>query len=288
MKSLLLSGVAALATSGLALADQPITAGVVDVGIGYNFVDTDTDDDDTVSDSGRLVGGGRVNVAVVSNFSVQLDLTGEVNLEDTSSDPDTGFYTGALQGAAHLNWREPGQYLVGLFGAYGETYVKQDNDEQGWAIGPEGQVHFGDTTIYGQAGGYWSSENDSESLTDALFARAVGRYFLAPNSFVSVEGLYGFGESSGNADIDLFGWGLRYTHGFDSSPIAIFAGYNGHYVSSKDPGASKDTATEHVFMVGLTLTFGATSLQHNNTHGATLDVPLDLLRTTGYNVDVAD
>ena len=42
-------------------------------------------------------------------------------------------------------------------------------------------------------------------------------------------------------------------------------------------------------MVGIPLSFGnSVSLQENNSHGATLDTPLDLLRTTGYTVDIVD
>ncbi len=291
MKPVLLACASALAISSVANAKQLETQVVVDLGASYAFLlDKNVDEDELEFGVPRADGGVRVNFGIDDNFSVQFDVDGELNIlgdEESGTPGDTSSYDGALQGAAHLSYREPGQYLVGVFGAVGQAFINDSEDELGVMGGIEGQYLFGDTTLYGQVGGFKSSENDAETLTDTYFVRGVLRHFLTPDSALSIEGLYGDGESSeaSPVDIDLFGWGLRYTRGFQTSmPIYGYLGYNGHRMTSDG-----ERVTEHVVSVGISIPFGGPSgLQERNARGVTLDTPLDLIRTAGYTADIID
>jgi len=264
---------------------------VVDLGASFAILDTyHVDEDDLRFGVPRVDGGVRANFGIDENISVQFDLDGEVNLlrdEKDGTGAGTASYDGALQGAVHVSYREPGDYLIGLFGGVGQAALNDGDDEIGVLGGLEGQYHFGDTTLYGQIGGFKSSERDAETLTDAYFVRGMLRHFLSPDSSVSIEALYGDGESTevDPIDIDLYGWGLKYTRGFQTSmPIYGYLGYNGHLMSSDG-----ESVTEHVISVGISIPFGGpTTLQTQNTHGVTLDAPLDLLRTAGYSADIID
>ncbi len=291
MKTVLLACASALAISSVANAQQLQTQVVVDLGASYAFLlDSNVDQDELEFGVPRADGAARVNFGIDDNISVQFDVQGEFNIlgdEEAGVAGNNQSYDGAFQGVAHVSYREPGAYLIGLFGGGGQAVINDDDDELGILGGIEGQYHFGNTTLYGQVGGFKSSENDAETLTDAYFVRGVARHFFTPDSSISVEGIYGDGESTEGtpADIDVYGWGLRYTRGLGTSmPFYGYFGYNGHRMTSND-----ERVTEHVVSIGISIPFGGPStLQSRNTHGVTLDAPLDLLRTAGYTADVID
>lgn len=290
MKSVLLAGASAVAISGAAAAQQLPTQVVVDLGAsGVILSDVNVDQDSLEFFVPRGEASVRASFGIDEHFSAQFDFQGEMNIgsdEEGGTGGETNTYDGAYQGAVHLSYRDPGQYLVGLFGAYGQVELQGSDDEGGFLGGIEGQYHFGNTTLYGQVGGFTASANDDESLAEAYFLRGVLRHFFSPTSYVSIEGLYGDGESDESPveDIDFFGWGLRYAHGFSSMPFEGFIGYDGHRMTSDG-----ERVTEHVITVGVTIPFGGpATAQERNTHGVTLDAPLDLLRTAGYTADIID
>lgn len=295
----LIAGAAFLLMAGpVAAAEAPASglmySGVVDFWGGYVFMDQGEDSDgDEPEDTGRFGARGRINVPLGENVSTQFDVDIELdfNKEDDDSIKD---YERAAQFGLHLSWRDPSSYLFGIFGGGGVANVNDDESERGYMAGGEGQFYLGNTTFYGQAGYFDTEGNDDETLVDAFFVRGVVRHFFDPDSMVSAEVLYGAGDNTESTpdDIDVVGWEVMYQRRLASMGAGAlfgFIAYDGHYMMQEDdPGGTEENLTEHVIKVGLSFMFGPSSLQENDRRGATLDLPLDMLRTAGYTVDIID
>ena len=318
-KSLLLAAGAAFASGAAIAADLPVgdvddmvmapagpqgllLSAVADVWGGYVWMDPNlTTGNDNPNDTGRVGGQLRVNIPLGNRFSVQLDGAAEGDFDnDYPATNSTQDYEGLVQGGGHLSYRDPNAYLIGVFGGYGHVFVGEgtgttEKDENGWMFGGEGQVYLGNTTLYGQAGYFDSSANDSETLVDAWFARAQAQHFLTPNSVVVADFIYGAGENNvtpSNDDIDFAGWELKYKRQLMAFPATWHAAYEGHYVAvDKAPGAfgPDEDLYEHIVKFGVSFAWGGgDSMQDLYRRGPALDLPLEPLRAAGYTVDIVD
>ena len=294
---------------------KAVSTGVVtevNVDLGVSFVATDTKDaggDSLGENTPRLSGEARANLALGGGFALQIDLGGEVNLEDTSaSNSGTFEYGGAGLVGAHVNWRDE-LLLIGAFAGFGLIDVTPagdsnagpgvkgstgfDKEETAVLVGGEAQIFLGDYTLYGQAGYFESSERDSETLTEVIFGRASGRYYFGDDTALTGTLLYGEGGNTAedDEDITVLGWGLEVrsrslVDGFD-----VFARYSGTHTELFDDGDFEESGTEHVGTIGISFQFGedgSLSLKDSQRRGAAVDIPLDTLRGAGYTSDVVD
>jgi hypothetical protein len=69
---------------------------------------------------------------------------------------------------AHLTWWRTPFHAVGLLAGYSDTRIVDDISMQRATLGVEGQLHFPDVTLYGQAGGSFflaGTDNHAEPVT---------------------------------------------------------------------------------------------------------------------------
>lgn len=267
-----------------------------DIWGGYVFMDDGkVDPGDEPEETGRMGGSVRIALPLGAALGAQIDLDGEFDFDNDDNGGNTRDYTDALSAGAHLTWRGPG-FALGAIGAYQEAGIDGQQDEDAWLVGGEGQINFANSLAFVQAGHFESSENDSESLTDAWFVRGGGSYFFDPDSMLSLSLLYGEGEDTqgggSNSDIEVLGWGVEYRQQVAgwSMPLSWFVGYNGHNIWQDDSGGATEL-TEHVVRVGFSIAFGAgagSSLQTIHQQQVMPGIPLDMIRATGYTADVVD
>ena len=99
-------------------------------------------------------GAGRLSWMFAPGWSVQGDVFGSHTVSDSYTSPNSYAY-GATGGALHLSKRTP-TYLIGVFGGFSDIEIEASSPY--WKLdaffyGGEGQVHFGNLTLYGQVGG---------------------------------------------------------------------------------------------------------------------------------------
>lgn len=276
-------------------AHDLLNAGVADLWLGYMWFhhdEADSTQDDTPNDTGRIGGQLLYSIPFGQRYSFQLDVAGE---GDFDNDNDNGpgnnqsDYEGLIQGGAHLSYRDPASHLFGIFAGVGQVYVRNDSDETGWMVGAEGQYYWDATTLYGQLGYYDVDADDSEPLGKAWFVRANVRHFISPNTMISVDGIAGRGEENGgdNDDIKFAGWEVLLKHQYGASRYSVFAAYDGLYMHVDEDGG--ESGVEHVAKIGVSIGLGeASDLLMQDRYGATVNLPTELLKTSGYTSDVID
>ncbi len=289
MAGLLLAALMALPAGAAKAQDSgaPQLAGVGEVSVGYVFMDQGSDtDSDNPSDTARYTFGAKVSVPLSDGITFQVDYIID---DDATSDSDNDGNVDQL--GLHASWRN-NTYLVGAFGAYGRARPEgsSQGDENGLLFGIEGQYYTPNMTFYGQLGVFDGSGNDSEALDSGGFGRLGLRYFLDSNALISGNLLYGAGENRDDDEIDYYSWDVTYRRRIAKTPISWFVGYNGNRfeVNDQTDGTPDEDLTEHIVTVGLTFTFGPSSLKANDRRGATLDIPTTPIRAAGYTVDVVD
>ena len=282
-------------------------SGTFDFYGGWTFADADVHPGfhSFDSDYPLLGGAGRVDLPWSENMSLQLDVEGIAAFTDGTEDgagpSESDNYGGGAVAAAHLNYREVDQFLIGLFGGAGVAAVNDTNstgqDPAIYFVGVEGQMYFGDITLYGQVG-YLDSDADAtnEALSDAVFVRGVGRfYFGGGHTMLEGEVSYTSGDQDegGGAtdDVDIIGWGGQLVHQFhnwgNDGYIAGFLQYRGNHYEEDDPGGPDGETTEHTIMVGLTVGLNQYSLKTTERTGVALDLP-DFTRQVSVTTSVDD
>lgn len=209
------------------------------------------------SETGTSYGAaGRLNYNFNRNWNVQ----GDLFFDGLSIDEADIHSFGA---AAHMFWRQPSSFALGGFVSV-ESIDLDDDDVTRWVIGPEGQVYFGNVTLYGQAY-YGRLRDDGESL-DTWGGRGIVRYFFTEN--VRVDGELGFRTIEGFGDsLTTFTAAAQGNYRFTGTPLTAFGRYQFDSVSGEGD------ADLHKFVVGLKATFGADTLLEEDRHGATMDTP---------------
>jgi len=221
------------------------------------------------------------NIPIWRSVSMQLDSLSEYySRANDHVDPISLTAFGA-----HLSYRNPNSGLVGIFGGYGWTSIRDGHGPDKYGVsmfGAEAQAYLGKLTLYGQAGFANSAKGDpGEGFHDGWFVRGVARYFPTPNSKLEAEISYAEADPYINGDKGQFtAWGVSYEHKLTeiwNRPIYGTLGYRGAYYDS----LGNDHATEQVFRAGVKVMFGANTLLQNDRNGATLDLPSLPFRAAG-------
>ncbi len=236
--------------------------------LGGNEVDGGEDDQ-------MLFGGAALRAGMVfeNRWIIQGDVFGELT---DSRDDDSYVY--GIGVAAHIA-RRFDAYLLGVFGGYIHTdQDTSDNDTSGRAFaGLEAQRYFDDVTLYGQVGwldGDWGNDDGGEdSLSRAVFGRAMVRYFVTPATRLdlSAAGFYGKMDD----DFENFARGGSLTAGFEhqlkDGPFSLFSGYEFGYFYQ---GSEEEEVLEHTVSAGVKYRFGVDgTLKQQDRERPSLDLP---------------
>lgn len=226
-------------------------------------------------DNQMLFGGVALRAGQIfeNRWIVQSDLFSE--LTSTSADDS---YVFGIGGAVHVAKRFD-TYLLGVFGGYLLTVQDEDSDPtSGRAFaGLEAQRYFDDVTLYGQAGwlgGDWGNDDGGEdSLSRAVFGRAMVRYFVTPATRLdlSAAGFYGKMDD----DFEDFAIGGSLTAGFEhqlkDGPFSLFSGYEFGYFYQ---GGEEEEVLEHTVSAGVKYRFGVDgTLKQQDRERPSLDLP---------------
>lgn len=273
---------------------QRTVSGTFDLYGAWAFASSEDPVSDSFDSDYPLIGGAaRVDLPWSENMSLQLDLEGVAAFADGSESgggpSESDNYGGAAIAAAHLNYREVDQFLVGLFGGGGLAAVNDTSstgqDPGLYFVGAEGQMYFGDLTGYLQVG-YLDSEADDtqEQLTDAFFIRGVGRfYFNGGHSKLEAEASYAHGDQDegggGTDEVDIFGWAVQVTHQFhnwgNDGFLAGFLRVEGMHIDEDNQvgGPAEGDFDEYVVSVGISIALNQYSVKTSERTGVALDLP---------------
>ena len=234
-----------------------------------------------------LGGAGRGNYWIARNVSVQVD----AQVEGTSYDNPFGgsrFSNHSYLIGGHWSWRNPQQYLFGLFTAAGDAGGSEFTvigPQRHALIGGEAQWYWSQFTLYAQ-GGYDSTfSNDSHSV-HAWFIRGTGRYFVNPNFLIEGTVMYANGDIDYSSGVSLgfqtWTWLAKAEWRFPTAPFSVFAKYQGSEtrVDVVSYSSAFDRVTDHRVLLGLKLHMGDRTLQQTDRTGATLDIISPLANPT--------
>jgi hypothetical protein len=288
----------ALASVGQAADMQPVlkapgaveqqATGYVEVYTGWANTRTDNFGQPTDRFDGWALGGaGRGNYWVGRDVSVQVD----AQAEGTSYDDHNGghFSTHSYLVGAHWSWRNPQQYLLGLFGGIGDAGgAGFAPSQRHGVIGAEAQWYWNQFTLYAQ-GGYdttLGTIKDGIDSVNAWFIRGTGRYFINPNFLIEGTVMYANGNVDfnfgNNPSFQTWTWGVKGEWRFATAPFSVFATYQGSETTydNKIYWYENAKVTDNRVLLGLKLHMGDRTLQQTNRAGATLDIVSPLANPT--------
>jgi len=229
-----------------------------------------------------LGGAGRGNYWVSRDMSVQVD----VQAEGTSYSASIGHAsTHSYLVGGHWSWRNPQQYLFGVFGGVGDAGgagVTEGTSERHGLIGAEAQWYWRQFTLYVQ-GGYDTMLGNAFAVDtiNAWFIRGTGRYFINPNFLIEGTVMYAngnvdFGSNSGDpfsVGFQTWTWGVKGEWRFATVPFSVFAKYQGSETKYDNVSSFRDAkVTDSRVLLGLKLHMGDRTLQQTDRAGATLDI----------------
>jgi hypothetical protein len=272
-----------------AAVDQQAT-GYVEVYSGWASTRATEEGQSTRFNGWALGGAGRGNYWVSRDVSVQVD----AQAEGTSYDfPGSGhFSTHSYLVGGHWSWRNPQQYLFGLFGGVGDagSDFGFTGSQRHGVIGAEAQWYWQQFTLYAQAGYDTTLSTTSESFdsVNAWFIRGTGRYFVNPNFLIEGTVTYANGSidptcCGGSADFQTWTWGVKGEWRLATAPFSVFAKYQGSetkYDNSESFGLFGAKVTDQRVLLGLKLHMGDRTLQQTDRAGATLDITSPLANPT--------
>jgi hypothetical protein len=285
-KSVLAAAAAVFAFTGTASAADMdydrqvglIVSGVVDKWAGVQIIDDGVSDETVFANGGE----GRLSLPLGDNLSIQSDVKYEYN--SNAFDPAPVIITGGPRysylGAAHLSWRDPSSFLLGMFGG-AATVDNAGIDTFAHFVGGEAQFYVNNVTLYAQAGYVdYSQQGFAPNivLDEGFFARGVLRWFLGNGSRLQLSGQYSEADyitGFGTPDMKSFAIGARYD--FDLNlPIAgqtpLFIGYRGVFTENCTNNNDFADTSEHTIMVGTSYSFSGDRITVDRS-GATLDTP---------------
>jgi hypothetical protein len=255
--------------------------------------------DDCSSDTFRvngwaLGGAGRANYWMTHEVSVQVD----AQAEGTSYEISGGgghFSSHSYLVGGHWSWRNPQQYLFGLFGGVGDAgsaFSSTQSSQRHGLIGAEAQWYWNQFTLYAQ-GGYDTTLGSTDAFLfvdsiNAWFIRGTGRYFVNPNFLIEGTVAYANGNIDSTFDpsqgFQTWTWGVKGEWRLPIAPFSVFAKYQGSatkYDTVFFDGDSFDTKVrDHRVLLGLKLHMGDKTLQQTDRAGATLDIVSPLANPT--------
>jgi hypothetical protein len=236
-----------------------------------------------------LGGAGRGNYWFGPGMSVQVDAQAEGTSYDIPRENGT-FSTHSYLVGGHWSWRNPQQYLFGLFGGVGDSggfgFTERASQRHG-LIGGEAQFYWNQFTLYAQVG-YDTTLNSFFEIDsiNAFFVRGVGRYYVTPNFLIEGTVMYASGsiDFTGDPSLDFttLSWGVKGEYRFATSPFSVYAKYQGSETEYDDVRyfLSGAKVTDHRVLFGLKLHMGDRTLQQTDRTGATLDIVSPLANPT--------
>src|SRR5882672_4469894 len=272
-----------------AAVDQQAT-GYVEVYSGWASTKATDFGDSTRFNGWALGGAGRGNYWVSRDMSVQVDAQAEGTSYDFPGGGHLSSHSYLVGG--HWSWRNPQQYLFGLFGGVGDAGGAFISSQRHGVIGAEAQWYWNQFTLYAQ-GGYDSTLGtvgagfDIDSV-NAWFIRGTGRYFINPNFLIEGTVMY----ANGNVDFSFGGlssigfetwtWGVKGEWRFATAPFSVFAKYQGSETTYDNVSHFLRDAkvTDNRVLFGLKLHMGDRTLQQTDRAGATLDILSPLANPT--------
>jgi hypothetical protein len=233
-----------------------------------------------------LGGAGRGNYWITRNVSVQVD----AQAEGTSYDNPFGsrFSNHSYLIGGHWSWRNPQQYLFGLFAAAGDAGGSEftvTGPRRHALIGGEAQWYWSQFTLYAQVG--YDSTLGGTSSVHTWFIRGTGRYFVNPNFLIEGTVMYANGDIDYSFGLPSLGfqtltWLAKAEWRFPTAPFSVFAKYQGSEtrVDLVSYSSAFDKVTDHRVLFGLKLHMGDRTLQQTDRTGATLDIVSPLANPT--------
>jgi hypothetical protein len=274
----------ALASVGHAADMQPVlkapgavdqqATGYVEVYSGWARTEIEDRNGSERFNGWALGGAGRGNYWVNPGMSVQVD----AQAEGTSYDDDRrggNFSSHSYLAGGHWSWRNPQQYLFGLFGGIGDAGGFGISQRYG-LIGAEAQWYWHQFTLYGQVGYDTTLSNNGSSDTNAWFIRGTGRYFINPNFMLEGTVMYANGDvdfNFGSLGFETWTWQAKAEWRLATAPFSVFAKYQGSETSYDNALGARDLkVTDNRVLLGLKLHMGDRTLQQTDRAGATLDI----------------
>src|SRR5215471_4337364 len=182
-----------------------------------------------------LGGAGRGNYWVTREVSVQVD----AQADGTSYESSGGgghFSTHSYLVGGHWSWRNPQQYLFGLFAAAGDAGGGSftGSSQRHGLVGAEAQWYWNQLTLYAQRG-YDSTLGTIGSGFDSIhawFIRGTGRYFVNPNFLIEgtvthANGNIDFNSGDPSDGFRTWTWGAKAEWRLPTAPFSVFAKYQG-------------------------------------------------------------
>ncbi|PWW01831.1 hypothetical protein DFR52_102495 [Hoeflea marina] len=216
---------------------------------------------DIVGDSTFLSYGGtaRANCNFHQRWNVQGDL-----FADGADDGDQS--VSGYGGAAHLFWRDPSRFAVGIFGTIADSEFLT-RDAGLYSFGPEVQFYLGNLTLYGQAEYGQQSFDDLPLDFDFWGVRGEVRYFVTENLRLDAElGYRDYEEFLFLSPPSLLSAALQANYRFDNSPVTVFGRYQ--YDHNENDFLETDS---HKFVAGLRISFGSGTLLEEDRYGASMN-----------------
>jgi hypothetical protein len=288
----------ALTSAGQAADMQPVlkapgaveqqATGYVEVYTGWARTKVEDKYDSESFNGWALGGAGRGNYWVSRDVSVQVDAQAEGTSNDIPGFGHVSSHSYLVGG--HWSWRNPQQYLFGLFGGVGDagsTLGVASSSQRHGLIGAEAQWYWHQFTLYAQ-GGYDSTLGSIDGIdsANAWFIRGTGRYFVNPNFLIEGTVMYANGNidfSFGDPSIgfETWTWGVKGEWRFATAPFSVFAKYQGSETTYDNTLGLRDLkVTDNRVLLGLKLHMGDRTLQQTDRAGATLDIVSPLANPT--------
>lgn len=270
---------AAATTAALILATAPALAASNTPTIADGFVSiagggASLTDDFSDSAQGLSVEGA---ASAEYNFSANLGFQGDLVLR--SQDVTAFGFTNtdrSLDAAVHAFYRQQDQYLLGGFAQFGVNNLL-DGEEFGedfdrYYAGAEGQLFFGDATLYGQAGfQQWRDSAGDGSAANGWFANLEARYFLTPDFKIDAHvggDQLRFGDDADDEEIDTWRAGVGAEYKLADAPFSIFAKYD--FTHQQTQFSSSSGTNDNRILFGVKFNFGVDTLEQRDRTGASL------------------
>lgn len=216
-------------------------------------------------------GSGEYNIT--PSLGVQGDVVYRTQTwnSSTTSSPATELGLHDFEAALHGFTRSE-QYLLGVFGQYGDGYLGVGGGLIGMDVthvfgGVEGQVFLGKATLYAQAGAKRYNYGNQASST-GYFGTFEARYYLQPNfkveAHIAYETLDNVVSTFGTVNTVNLGVGAEYR--IADTPFSLF----GKYDYAKNSLSSGGTAWDNRILAGVKFNFDPPTLLDRDRSGASL------------------
>jgi hypothetical protein len=290
----------ALATTALvAIATfvQPASAGgssymgKMNLGFGNAWEDWQCDGGEcsTDLDYTTLHGSASVNVPYNDRVNLQFDIFGNESLDEGNDCGSTcGSYYGGFGAGAHLNYRDPLEGALGVFGTVGRAAVAStsSSDYVVFAAGLEGEYYCNAWTFSAQAGYLDTDESGYGLMKEAGFIRAGAAFY--PSKRMKLSGNVGYidGNTTGSdsaSDVTEWNWGFTVEYLFGQTvPVSTYLEYKGQSSDAYSPNSF--TGDRHEVRAGVRFLFGVSDdLQKADREGAGMESP-DILTWPRFDV----